>query len=111
MKVSIISTIAATLLAASSAAPFDTLCQSQTDNFRQHQIDALPQFITVLVTFCAGLGPDPVLAEINYPATQPSYNSNNTGKYVDFFAYYQYYDGFRAIIWKNILIPITTMVI
>jgi hypothetical protein len=25
-----------------------------------------------------------VLAEINYPATQPSYNSNNTGKYVDF---------------------------
>jgi hypothetical protein len=34
-----------------------------------------------------------MLAEINYPTTPPSYNSNNTGKYADFPAYYQYYDG------------------
>jgi hypothetical protein len=48
-----------------------------------------------------------VLAEINYPATSPSYNSNNTGKYADFPAFYPYYDGFRAIIWKKIwVIPI-----
>jgi hypothetical protein len=53
-----------------------------------------------------------VLAEINYPATPPSYNFNNIGKYVSFFAYYPYYDGFRAIIWKNIwVIPIIIRVI
>jgi hypothetical protein len=36
----------------------------------------------------------PALAEINYPATPLSYNFNNIGKYVDFFAYYPYCDGF-----------------
>ncbi|KAN0084710.1 hypothetical protein V8E54_001177 [Elaphomyces granulatus] len=52
MKVSIISTIVATLLAASSAAPFDTPCQSQPDALRQHQIDALRQW-HVRVMFCS----------------------------------------------------------
>jgi hypothetical protein len=54
----------------------------------------------------------PALAEINYLATPLSYNFNNIGKYVDFFAYYPYCDGFRAIIWKSIwVIPITIRVI
>jgi hypothetical protein len=52
---------------------------------------------------------DAVLAEITTPL---SYNFDNMGKYVDFFAYYPYCDGFRAIIRKNILvIPITIRVI
>jgi hypothetical protein len=61
MRVSIISTIAATLLAASSAAPFNTSCRSQTDSLRQHQIDVLPQFVTVHVTFCTAPASEPRL--------------------------------------------------
>jgi len=72
MKASIISTIAATLLAASSAAPFDTPCQYQTDSLRQHQIDVLPQFITVKVQFCAG--PEPTLCfNQEFPADHKLY--------------------------------------
>jgi hypothetical protein len=41
MKVSIISTIVATLLAASSAAPFDTSCQSQIDALRVWEVTAI----------------------------------------------------------------------
>ena len=58
------------------------------------------------------LVPGSALAEINYPAIPLSYNFNNIGKYMDFFAYYPYYDGFRTIIWKNIwVIHITIRVI
>jgi hypothetical protein len=72
MKASIISTIVATLLAASSAAPFDTPCQYQTDSLRQHQIDVLPQFITVKVQFCAG--PEPTLCfNQEFPADHKLY--------------------------------------
>ena len=64
-------------------------------------------------TYCHNLKASlPALAEINYPAIPLSYNFNNIGKYMDFFAYYPYYDGFRAIIWKNVwVIPITIRVI
>ncbi|KAN0071950.1 hypothetical protein V8E54_009679 [Elaphomyces granulatus] len=55
MKVSIISTIFATLLAASSAAPFDTSCQSQVDALRQIQIDALRLF-DITATFYGAAG-------------------------------------------------------
>jgi hypothetical protein len=55
MKVSIFSTIFATLLAASSAAPFDPSCQSQIDALRQIQIDAL-RLLDVSVTFYGAAG-------------------------------------------------------
>ncbi|KAN0071949.1 hypothetical protein V8E54_009678 [Elaphomyces granulatus] len=55
MKVSIFSTIFATLLAASSAAPFGTSCQSQIDALRQIQIDALSLF-DVTATFIGAAG-------------------------------------------------------
>ncbi|KAN0071951.1 hypothetical protein V8E54_009680 [Elaphomyces granulatus] len=55
MKVSIISTIFATLLATSSAAPFNTHCQSQIDALRQIQLDTLLQF-EVTATFYGAAG-------------------------------------------------------
>ena len=74
MKVSIISTIAATLLAASSAAPFDTPCQSQIDSLRQQHIDVLPQFVTVHVTFCTAPSSEPRLCfSQEFPADHKIY--------------------------------------
>ena len=55
MKVSIISTIFATFLATSSAAPFNTHCQSQIDALRQIQLDTLLQF-EVTATFYGAAG-------------------------------------------------------
>ncbi|OXV11742.1 hypothetical protein Egran_00496, partial [Elaphomyces granulatus] len=51
MKVSI---IFATILAASSAAPFNTHCQSQIDALRQIQIDTLLQFDVTATFYGAG---------------------------------------------------------
>jgi hypothetical protein len=59
MKVSIISTIFATLLAATSAAPIDTSCQSQVDALHQFQIDSLLHFDgNVIVLFFVTTGKD-----------------------------------------------------
>jgi hypothetical protein len=55
MKVSIISTIFATIFAASSAAPFNTHCQSQINALRQIQIDTLLQ-LEVTATFYGAAG-------------------------------------------------------
>jgi len=59
MKVSIISAIFATLLAATSAAPVDTSCQSRVDALHQFQIDSLLHFDgNVIVLFFVTTGKD-----------------------------------------------------
>jgi hypothetical protein len=70
MKVSIFSTIFATLLAATSAAPVDTSCQSQVDALRQFQIDTLFQPVAHVIFH----GATPVaFFEQNFPTASIAY--------------------------------------